>query len=615
MITSFLLNLSAISLLSFIVIRNYDFAEIAHLEAYKDSRSIIVKDAYGEDIFKDGKGYEPVEIEEIPQDVVNALVATEDITFWSHIGINPFSLGSAAMKNITSRKVVRGGSTITQQLAKNLLYDLEPEIAKKKTKRKIREIILALRIEKKYSKSKIMEMYLNRVYFGRGAYGISAAAKAFFGKTLENLSLFECAYLIGLVQKPSLYAGNHKLALQRASHVLRRMEKVGYISKIDLSELDNLITLKPKNNFGADLFGEWIVKQIPKEIMELNKPIYIKTTFDSRSQKAFVQLIPEIEKNSRIKVDQLSFLVCDRTGGIRVMIGGKDTSIRGLNRCLQPRQAGSIFKVYIYLLAFLNGATPEQILDDTPISLGSWTPSNYKYQSVGSIFLKDAFAESVNSIAVQLVKENGLPKLINLARQIGITGHIESDMSISLGSACITLSQLSQTILIIMNNGYQVSPYGILEIRDSTDKLLWKKDLSLPEKLIEDDCAFWSMKETMLHTVESPRGTARAIKVANSKRAGKTGTSGSGNGPTDLWFACFDEKLTLCAWFGNDNGSFMEKGLGNKNPAVFAISEFISKERDKIVELSEKQIKSLSENSKTATLLDLPPVFQDPFSC
>ena len=599
------------------IIREHDFTNAAEtLESYKTAKSVIVSDINGKEIFKDGRGYEPIEINEIPIDAINALVATEDVSFWNHIGINPFSMIYAIWQNIQNKKIVRGGSTITQQLAKGLLYDRDRTISKKKTERKIKEVMLALRIEKKYKKNKIMEAYLNRVYFGRGAYGISSAAKAFFGKQVEALTLFECAYLVGLIQKPSLYTGNPKLALERAKHVLKRMKKIGHISaNLNFDDLEKLIVLKPIKSFGEDVFGEWIVRQIPKEILSSNGCIYVKTTLDFELQKSFFGIIPEIKKNSRVEVEELGFLCCDRTGGIRVMIGSANPAIRGLNRCIQPRQAGSIFKIYIYLLAFINGMVPEQIIDDAPFAIGDWTPSNYLHEAIGSIFLKDAFAESVNSVTIFLVKKYGLSRLINLARQFGVSGHMENDMSISLGSACITLLQLAQTILIVMNDGYQVAPYGILEIKDAEGKVIWAKDFSLPEKIKDNEHAFWHMKETMLHTIQSPRGTGRMAKVPGVKRAGKTGTSGNGKCPNDLWFACFEEEMLCCTWFGKDDGSMMQKGAGQKNPAVLAVKEFMSKADGKAISKSVKKIIADSpKSSSMETLLDLPEVFQDPFS-
>lgn len=596
------------------MVRNHDFSKVDDLDSYKSLRSIIVEDINGEEIFRDGRAYEPLDIDEIPVDVINALVATEDVNFWVHIGINPFSMAYAVSKNISKGKIVRGGSTITQQLAKGLLYDKDPRISKRKTERKIKEIMLALRLENKYKKAKIMEAYLNRVYFGRGAYGISAAAKAFFGKPASALTLFECAYLVGLIQKPSLYAGNPKLALERAKHVLRRMKKVNYISKnLDLTELDKIIVLKQNRSFGEDLFGEWILKQLPDQVYSVEGLVYVRTTLDLSLQKLFFSLIPEMKKNSRFQIGELAFLCCDRTGAIRVMVGSLNPSIRGLNRCIQPRQAGSIFKIYIYLLAYMKGMNPDDIIDDLPIRLKDWSPSNYMHESIGSVFLKDGFAESINSLAVQLTIKNGLPNLINLARQLGVNGHMENDMSISLGSACITLLQLVQSVLIIMNNGYQVVPYGILEIRNGEGKVIWKKDCTI-ERLKEDDAAFWSMKETMLHTIESPRGTGRGAKLPGSKRAGKTGTSGSGKTPNDLWFVCFDEEMLCCSWFGNDDGSMMEKSDGAKNPAVFTTNEFMGKVKGKIKVDLMKIVENDPKLSYKATLLDLPPVFEDLFS-
>jgi penicillin-binding protein 1A len=263
----------------------------------------------------------------------------------------------------------------------------------------------------------------------------------------------------------------------------------------------------------------------------------------------------------------------------------------------------------------MNGMVPEQIIDDAPFAIGDWTPSNYLHEAIGSIFLKDAFAESVNSVTIFLVKKYGLSRLINLARQFGVSGHMENDMSISLGSACITLLQLAQTILIVMNDGYQVAPYGILEIKDAEGKVIWAKDFSLPEKIKDNEHAFWHMKETMLHTIQSPRGTGRMAKVPGVKRAGKTGTSGNGKCPNDLWFACFEEEMLCCTWFGKDDGSMMQKGAGQKNPAVLAVKEFMSKADGKAISKSVKKIIADSpKSSSMETLLDLPEVFQDPFS-
>lgn len=530
---------------------------------------VVIYDCNDNLIAKYGDLQDYVPYDDIPRDAINALIATEDANFWSHRGIKVFSMLFAILENLVRHKIVRGGSTITQQLAKTVLLSHDPSLSRRKTERKIKEIIVALKLEQVLSKEQIMELYLNRVYFGRGAYGIGAASQVYLGKELDKLSLIECAFLVGLVQAPSRYSREYDKSIKRTAHVLRRMVKVGFIDQAQPEALIKIEQVPYQPKFKSGSFLDWVILQIPDWIRQSRKPISVRTTLDSGLQSKLMSSINKIKERSKFNFSELAFIACERDGAIKVALGGLKDVCHGFNRVTQAfRQAGSIFKIYTYLTAFMQGMKLDSTVEDTPPTIGDWTPSNYYHNEVGFVTLEQAFAESINGATVRVAMQCGLSNIINLARLLGLTGSIPNDCSLILGSPCITLYQLAQTILTIAGDGYQILPYGIVEIKDyDTGEILWKFDEEQNStRLIDDDDALDQMLRAMKAVVDSPKGTGKMAR-SHYPVAGKTGTS---QDYRDVWFGCVTPFMVACAWCGHDDNSPMERSDDPKriNPSV-----------------------------------------------
>jgi penicillin-binding protein 1A len=434
-------------------------------------------------------------------------------------------------------------------------------------------MILTLQLESRLSKEMILEHYLNRVYFGRGAYGITAAAKLHFNKQLEELTIGESAFLVGLIQAPSTYSSLVALGQKRMQHVLRRMYKVGAISSdVFISESISEVVQSPYagESKGNPCIG-WIMEQIPEWIRDSNKAIIVNTTLDTKLQKMIVSKIPEIKRTSRFDFTEMAFILCEVDGAVRVMIGGINQDLYGFNRAIQSvRPAGSTFKIYVYLAAFLKGMKPESVFDDSPPVIGKWSPSNYYHNEVGLITAEKAFSESVNGATVRIAMEYGLENVINTARLLGVNRQINNDCSLILGSTCISPYELAHTMLIIANDGEQIEPYCIKSIQDyETGQTIWEhREEQAKIKLIDNEEAFDSLRHIMSQVVESSRGTGRSIANSKYRIMAKTGTSQEYR---DIWFTGMTETgVVFTAWCGNDSYSPMNRSDDpkKKNPAI-----------------------------------------------
>jgi penicillin-binding protein 1A len=535
---------------------------------------VIIKDCKDQVIIKVGHLENYAQLSDIPKSIIHALLATEDRMFWQHAGINPLAMLKAIRENIESGKIRRGGSTITQQLAKNVLFSQDPTLLKRKIERKIRELALAFQLEARFTKAQILEYYLNRVYFGRGAYGITGAAKAHFGKKLEQLTISEAAFLVGLLQAPSTYSGSARLGQQRTQHVLKRMYQVGAISEdVYLSELNAAVTQVAYSGPAAGgIPVNWILEQIPDSIKEAGHPIIVHSTLDLDLQKAVFSRINSIKDVSRFDFTEVAYMLCEMSGATRVMIGGLSSNYYGFNRVTQSmRPTGSTFKIYVYLTAFLQGMQPESVFDDSVPMVGDWLASNYYHNEVGMITVERAFSESVNGATIRIAMEYGLSNIIAVARLLGVTRPINNDCSLILGSTSISPYELIKTLLIIANDGQQISPYGITSITDENGQILWQQNTNQePIQLLDNPDAFDNMRHVMARVVESPRGTGRSIKNNKYRIFAKTGTSQEYR---DIWFCGMTPVgpgLVFCAWCGQDDFSPMNRSedLNKKNPAI-----------------------------------------------
>ncbi len=500
---------------------------------------------------------------ELPTNLVNAVIATEDRKFFSHGGIDYLAIIRAYFVNKQAGKIVQGGSTITQQLAK-LLF-LKPE---KTFRRKVQEALLALQLEKNFSKEQILTFYLNRAYFGSNNYGIGNASKQYFNKEVSQLNIQESALLAGLLKAPSKISpkNNPELAKRRTRTVLKAMQECGYLDK-------NFANDDEKEDFFREDFGQrfyfadYAYQQIFEFINKENfqdKILKITTTLNEKLQNNLEEILNKFSKNNAEKLlnAQIAVVVMDKSGAVLALSGGNNYQQSQFNRAiLAKRQAGSAFKTFLYLSAFQNGYKIDDVFEDKKVRVSNWLPDNYESRFLGEITLKRAFANSSNSVAVQLSKLVGAKKIAQTARLSGITSKIdERDLTISLGTSQVSLFELTSAYATIANDGTPVIPYVISQISNQNDEILYQKtNAKLPK--VFSASAIEAIKIALREVVES--GTGKIANV-NSEIYGKTGTSQNFR---DAWFVGFDDEKIVGIWIGNDDNLPTQKITGGSLPA------------------------------------------------
>ena len=492
-----------------------------------------------------------------------AVVAIEDRRFKSHFGIDPFGIARAMITNVTSGRLVQGGSTLTQQLAKNLF--LKPN---RNLERKIQEAILAIWLEQKFSKNEILELYLNRVYFGSGAYGVEAAARRYFSKSARDVNLAEAALLAGLLKAPSSLspAKNPKGAEERAQIVLASMRRAGFVTD---SEVTTALTMEAKKAkrfwSGSEHYvADYVMKELPSLIGEVRGDVIIDTTIDYGLQKKAGALIREtIGKNGKsLNVSQGALVSIDGTGALRALVGGVEYADSQFNRAVDAmRQPGSAFKPVVYLAALEAGLTPDTVRVDRPVSIGSWRPENYDKKYRGPVTLSEALTDSLNTIAAQLVSEVGVGNVIATAGKLGIHSKLSRNASIALGTSEMSLLELTSTYAPFANGGYLAEPFVIKRVTDLEGKVLYERNATNAPKILNSGEV--GMMNQMLKRVVD-EGTGRKAKIKNWEIAGKTGTTQSFR---DALFVGYSANLTTGVWYGNDDGTPTKKVTGGTLPA------------------------------------------------
>lgn len=500
---------------------------------------------------------------ELPQHLINAVIATEDRKFFTHPGIDLTAIIRAYYVNHRAHRIVQGGSTITQQLAK-LLF-LKPE---RTMKRKIQEVILAFQLEKRLTKEQIFVTYLNRAYFGAGNYGIASAARFYFNKEVSMLNLNESALLAGLLKAPSKLSptNNPKWAQERTSVVLRNMINTGFLTKKNLKEINENIyyeTNHMQKMYFADFVNEQFRDFLDKKDVD-KKLIKITSTLNERLQNNLdAQINQFVEKNSKkLGKSQISVIVMSKTGAILALAGGRDYQKSQYNRAIYAkRQAGSIFKTFVYLTAFENGFELDDLFEDKKINVGAWLPDNYENKYYGQVTLKESFAKSLNSVSIQLAQKNDAQKIIETAKKLGINSQInKNDLTITLGTTEVTLLEMTAAYAGIANDGKPVFPYAIAQIQDKDGNILFNHESSGFDAVISNS-AIAKMKEALRAVVED--GTGRKANV-DSDIYGKTGTS---QNYRDAWFVGFSDRYVIGVWIGNDDNSATNKITGGSLPA------------------------------------------------
>ena len=507
----------------------------------------------------------PIDINKVPQNLQNAFIAAEDNRFYEHIGIDPIGIFRAIFANLTNRGIAQGGSTITQQLAKNAFLSQEQTL-----KRKIQEAMLALEIEHKYSKKEILEMYMNQIYFGQGAYGIQTAAKTYFNKDVNELTLTQCAMLAGLPKSPNYYSPFNNLneAKKRKNVVLDQMVKYGYVSAAEAEDAKNqdLGLSKSHQSKEADEYAsfiDYVSQQVAKKYGDdalYKEGLKIYTTMDVDKQHAAVRAMRNLPNNytdeNGLTQPQAAIVSIDpKTGHILAMVGGRGQD--SFNRAsMAVRQPGSAFKPFVYLTALQHDMTPDTTMDDQPVTYGSWSPKNAGGSYSGTMALSDALDHSVNTIAVQLADKVGTKNIIANAKKMGITTLDAKDdnLAMALGGLTkgVTPLEMASAYGTFANKGVHVKPTAIVKILDRNGNVL--EDASTLEKeetktRVMSEREAYEMTTMLEGVIDHGTGTAAAI---GRPAAGKTGTTDDNK---DAWFVGYTPDIVTAVWIGDDTGS------------------------------------------------------------
>ncbi len=543
----------------------YDLPEVARIErATARQPTITVLAADGAEIARIG-GYHgaALRLSEMPPYLPRAVLAIEDRRFYSHPGVDPIGILRAALANILAGRIRQGGSTITQQLAKNLFLTRERTL-----RRKVQETLLALWLERRFTKDEILTIYLNRVYFGAGAYGVEAAARRYFAKSARHLSLFEAAVLAGLLKAPSrdnpLVAP--KRAARRAGRVLAGMVDAGWLDPDTAARArrETVRTVRSRRlGSGSRYFADWIIDRIGGFVGYHDRDLVVRTTLDARLQRLAERLVARtLTRGASRRVGQAAFLALAPDGAVRAMVGGRDYAKSQFNRATQAlRQPGSAFKLFVYLAALEAGLKPDDRVEDRPVTVRGWTPRNAGGGHRGSVTLREGIARSLNSVAVVLAERVGRKRVIEVARRLGLTSTLRPEPSLALGTFEVSLLELTAAYAVIANGGRGVWPYGIREIRDSGGRVLYRRTGGGPGRVVRPEHVA-ALNDLLSAVVEW--GTGRAARL-DRPAAGKTGTSQDNR---DAWFIGYTPDLVAGVWLGNDDGRPMKGVGGGSLPAA-----------------------------------------------
>lgn len=549
----------------------YDLPDVKALELSTRKPGVTILDRHGRLIASYGDLHaSAVFLDELPPYVVQALLATEDRRFYDHFGIDVIGIMRAMIRNYQEGSIVQGGSTITQQLAKNFLLSEKLYTPQDRSlRRKAQEVLLALWLESTFTKDQILTIYLNRVYLGAGTYGIEAASRQYFNKHARELSLYEAAVIAGLLKAPSKYAPNThpKQAHERARVVLSNMVKEGMISeieeKIQALSPHSLEKIDQKKN-QARYFSDWIMENLKNFVSDRHQDMIVKTTLDfslqtkaEESMRHFIDLHRDPHN-----VSQAALVAMTPDGGVRALVGGYDYYQSQFNRATQAkRQAGSAFKLFVFLSALEHGYKTDSLVSDDFIQIGSWRPRNDTWKIQGEVSLEEAFAYSINTSTVRLIKEIGFTPVSEVAKKLGILCPLPDNLTVALGSGETTLLELTTAYGTLANHGFAVWPYGITSIHKPNGDVIFQREPLAPLRLLDKDIVL-SMT-SMLQSVMN-YGSGKKARL-DRPCAGKTGTSQNFK---DAWFIGFTPDLITGVWMGNDDGASMKKVRGGLLPAL-----------------------------------------------
>ncbi|MGY9106366.1 MAG: transglycosylase domain-containing protein, partial [Alphaproteobacteria bacterium] len=520
-----------------------DTASLENASQRKAGIHILARD--GTLLARYGSVYgEPVSLKSLPPYFSRAILATEDRRFYDHLGVDVIGILRALVKNVFAGRIRQGGSTITQQLAKNLFLTQERTIS-----RKIRETLLAFWLEHKFTKDQILTIYLNRVYLGAGVYGVDAAARAYFDKPARKLTVYQSAVIAGLLKAPT-----------------RNMVGAGWISEnVARKQFQKSVrtATRKRTRLNVRYFTDWIMGRISGLVGYITSDLIIRTTLDTTMQKHAERTIETSLRRAKTRnVSEAAFLSMTPNGAIQAMSGGADYGHSQFNRATQAqRQPGSAFKLFVYLAGVENGMRPKDRVHDSPVKVQGWTPRNYSRKHRGAITLREGAARSSNAVAVAVAEKVGRTKVLQAARRLGVTSKLGQDPSLALGAYEMSLIELVAAYAVIANGGHGVWPHGILEIRDSDDKILYRHANERSPRLVASRHV--AEMNDLLHAVVA-WGTGRSARFSRPM-AGKTGTS---QGNRDAWFIGYTRDLVGGVWMGNDNATPMKGVTGGSLPAI-----------------------------------------------
>ncbi|MDB5477644.1 MAG: carboxypeptidase, partial [Alphaproteobacteria bacterium] len=526
--------------------------------------SVIMRDINGVEFARLGdiQG-EILKVGEMSPHLVNAVIAIEDRRFYKHLGVDPFGLARAIWVNIRGSGLSQGGSTITQQLAKNLF--LSPE---RTFTRKIKEALLALYLERRYSKNEILAAYLNRAYFGAGAYGVDSAARVYFNSSARRLNLEQSAMLAGLLKGPSRYSpmNDPKLTMQRTRTVLMAMVDAGYL-RPGAEKMQITPFAKRDYNVGGsyDLryYADWIMSQVESYTGNSTQDLLIDTTLDPKIQLSASQKLRDIitKDGPKLNAHQAALVTMQPNGAVVAMVGGRDYGESQYNRATQSlRQPGSSFKPFIYLAALEAGYTPQTQVLDAPVKIGKYKPENYDGKYRGTVTLQDAVANSLNTVAVRTLQDVGISKVKSIAQRMGITEDLTSDLSLALGASDVHVLSMVSAYATLANRGLASEPYGIKMIRTPKGNILYQRK-PVPMAAVLSANAVANMNKMLQAVIVYGTGQRAMI---DRPAAGKTGTSSNYR---DAWFLGYTSDYVTGVWVGNDDNSQMKRVTGGMIPA------------------------------------------------
>ncbi|WP_373503895.1 transglycosylase domain-containing protein [Aestuariivirga sp.] len=533
--------------------------------------AVTFTDANGEIIGRRGiRQDDAIPLSDIPPHMIKAVLATEDARFFEHFGVDVIGTLRAIVQNARANDVVQGGSSLTQQVAKNLFLSPERTI-----RRKVHEAFLSLWIEARLSKEEILKLYLDRSYLGGGAYGIEAASQFYFGKSVRDITLPEAAMLAGLFKAPSKYAPHKNLdvARARANTVLYRMLDSGFITQGELllARREPATAIQQKISDSPNWFLDWAYRDtlavIDQKGLTGDFVLEVKTTINLPLQTSAQDIINEelAANGESYRVGQAATVVMSTDGAVRAIVGGKDYETSQFNRATDAlRQSGSSYKPFVYMAALLNGYTPNDVVVDGPVSVGNWAPRNYSGKYAGRTTLTKALAHSYNSIPVKLMIDIGRTAIINTSHMAGIKGELETWAPMVLGTSALSLLDLTTGYVAFASGGFPATPYAVLEIRRSNGDLLYSRteDSMMPPRRVFPEEKVAELNSMLSAVVKA--GTGRRADLGFAPQGGKTGTN---QGYRDAWYVGFTGHHVTGVWFGNDDFTPMNEVTGGLLPA------------------------------------------------